>query len=82
MISMLCKISACDKGLVIHLPKAMVDLACAVEDTSVRITVVPGRIVIEAATKSTLEDMLSAYDPEKHGGELMASSPIGVETFA
>ena len=50
--------------------------------TPVRVTVKPGRIVIEAETELSLDEMLAAFDPQKHGGELMADSPIGVEAFS
>jgi len=38
----------------------------------VRVIVKPGRIVIEAEAEPTLEQMLAAFDPKKHGGEVMA----------
>jgi hypothetical protein len=41
-----------------------------------------GRIVIEAETEPTFDEMLGAFDPVKHGGELMADAPRGVEAFA
>jgi antitoxin MazE len=50
--------------------------------TPVRVTVKPGRIVIEAKTEPTLEQMLAAFDSEKHGGESMPGGPVGVEAFA
>jgi antitoxin MazE len=42
----------------------------------------PGRIIIESETEPTLEQMLAAFDPVKHGGEVMADAPRGVEAFA
>ena len=42
----------------------------------------PGRILIDAKTEPTLEEMLAAFIPEKHGGEFMVEGPIGGETFA
>lgn len=30
----------------------------------------------------TLEQMLVAFDPKKHGGEVMADAPCGAEAFA
>jgi antitoxin MazE len=48
----------------------------------VRVTVKPGRIIIETAVEPTLEQMLAAFDPKKHGGEVMADKPVGVEAFA
>ncbi|MBI5255847.1 MAG: hypothetical protein HY855_05065 [Burkholderiales bacterium] len=48
----------------------------------VRITVKPGRIVIETEMAPTLEQMLAAFDPKKHGGEAVAGGAVGVEAFA
>jgi antitoxin MazE len=56
--------------------------AGVVEGTPVRVTVKPGRIVIEAEAELSLDEMLAAFDPQKHGGELMADAPVGVEAFS
>jgi len=59
-----------------------VGLTAGVTDgTPVRVVVKPGRIVIEAETEPTLEQMLAAFDPKKHGGESMAGGSVGVEAF-
>ncbi len=50
--------------------------------TPVRVIVKPGTIVIEPETEPTLEQMLAAFDPKKHVGEMMAVAPLGVEAFA
>lgn len=55
--------------------------AGVVEGTPVRVTVKPGRIVIEAETELSLDEMLAAFDPQKHGGESMADAPLGVEAL-
>lgn len=47
-----------------------------------RVTVQPGRIVIETETEPTLEQMLTAFDPMQHGGEAMEGGAAGVEAFA
>jgi antitoxin MazE len=40
----------------------------------------PGRIVIEAVEREpNLEEMLAAFDPKKHRGEVMAFPPVGRE---
>jgi hypothetical protein len=52
------------------------------EGTPVRITARPGRIVVEAVSREpTLEEMLAAFDCRRHGGEVMASSPVDVEVL-
>jgi antitoxin MazE len=56
--------------------------AGVVEGTPVRVTVKPGRIVIEAEAELSLDEMLAAFDPQKHGGELMADAPVGVEVLS
>ena len=68
-------------GLAIRLPKATVKLAGFDEGTRVRVTVAPGRIVVEAEVKPTLEQMLAAFDPVRHGGEVMSAAPIGREVI-
>jgi hypothetical protein len=46
---------------------------------SVRIAVEPGQIMIEHNEEPILERMLAVFDPVRHGGEVMAFSPVGVE---
>lgn len=59
------------------------DVDTGLEDgTPVRVIVEPGRIVIESEIEPTLEQMLAAFDPRKHGAEVMADGPVGVEAFA
>ena len=82
MISIDCQISVCDNDLALRLTKLMAKEAGVVEGTQVRVTVIPGRILIDAKTEPTLEEMLAAFIPEKHGGEFMVEGPIGGETFA
>ena len=76
------QISAWGNGLALRLTKPMAKTAGVADGSPVRVTVKPGRIVIETETEPTLEQMLSAFDPKKHGGEVMASKPVGVEAFA
>jgi len=60
----------------------MAKAAGVAEGSPVRVTVKPGRIVIEAEVEPTLEQMLAAFDSKKHGGEAMADRPAGKEAFA
>ena len=82
MISIASHISVCDNDLALRLTKLMAKEAGVVEGTKVRATVMPGRILIDAKTEPTLEEMLAAFIPEKHGGELMVGEPIGLEAVA
>ena len=76
------QISAWGNGLALRLTKPMAKAAGVKEGTTVRVIVRPGRIVIEAEVEPTLEQMLAAFDPKKHGGELMADAPRGLEVFS
>ena len=76
------QISTWGNGLALRLTKPMAKTAGVVEGSAVRITVKPGRIVIDIETDPTLDQMLAAFDPKKHGGEAMAGAAVGVEAFA
>lgn len=82
MSSTVSQISAWGNGLALRLTKPMAKAAGVVDGTPVRVIVKPGRIVIESETEPGLEQMLTAFDPIKHGGEVMADAPRGVEAFA
>jgi antitoxin MazE len=75
------QISAWGNGLALRLTKPMAKAAGVVEGTMVRVLVEPGRIVIESETEPTLDQLLAAFDPKKHGGEAMADQPRGAEAF-
>ena len=76
------QISAWGNGLAFRLTKPMAKAAGLAESSAVRVTAKPGRIVIEAETEPTLDQMLRAFDPQKHGGEAMANAAVGQEAFA
>lgn len=57
----------------------MTKAAGVTDGTPVRVTVKPGRITIESDVEPTLDQMLAAFDPKKHAGEVMADAPQGVE---
>jgi antitoxin MazE len=63
------QISAWGNSLAFRITKPMARAAGLAVGSRVRVTVDPGRIVIEKETRPTLEQMLAAFDPEKHGGE-------------
>ena len=72
-------VCAWGNGLALRLTKPMAKAAGVADGTPVRVSVKPGRIVIETETEPTLEQMLAAFDPKRHGGELMADGPLGHE---
>jgi antitoxin MazE len=76
------QISAWGNGLAFRLTKPMAKIAGVTDGTPVRVMVKPGRIIIESETEPTLAQMLVAFNPKKHGGEVMADAPRGVEAFA
>ena len=69
-------------GLAVRLTKAVAKAAGVTEGTRVRIVAQRGRIVIETATpEPTLAEMLAAFDPTRHGGEVMAFVRVGKEAL-
>jgi antitoxin MazE len=62
-------------GFALRLTQHMVETAGVVEGSPVRVTVQLGRIVIESNLEPTLAQMLAAFNPGKHGGEVMADHP-------
>ncbi len=76
------RISAWGNGLALRLTKSMAKAAGVAEGSAVRVSVKPGRIVIEIEAEPTLDQMLAAFDPKRHGGEVMAGGAVGMEAFA
>lgn len=73
-------VSQWGNGLAVRLNKRIARTAGMAEGTQVRITAEKGRIVLEAIEPGiTLASMLAAFDPERHGGEVMISPPVGEE---
>lgn len=75
-------ISTWGNGLALRLTKPMAKAAGVAEGSPVRVTVEPGRIVIETEIEPTLEQLLAAFDATKHGGEAMSGRAVGREAFA
>ena len=65
-----------------HPPKPAAKLADIANISNVCPTVEPGGIVIQCDVEPTVEEMLAAFDPKKHGGEAMADRPVGDEVGA
>ena len=82
MITSTSQISAWGNGLALRLTKPMATAAGVAEGSPVRVIVQPGRIVVETEVEPSLQQMLGAFDPQKHGGEVMAGGAVGVEAFA
>lgn len=69
-------------GLAVRLTKSVANAAGVTAGTRVTIVAQPGRIIIETANHApNLEEMLAAFDPERHRGEIMAFDPVGREPF-
>ncbi len=66
-------------GLALRLTKPIASAAGVTHGSPVRVVVLPGRIVIELTPEPTLDDMLAAFDPQRHGSEAMAFAPVGRE---
>lgn len=69
-------------GTAVRLTKAVLQRAGLEEGAPVSLHVEPGCIVIRPSRKrETLGEMLAAFDPAAHGGEVMAFEPVGKEAF-
>jgi antitoxin MazE len=69
-------------GLAVRLNKAIASTAGMGEGTQIRIVSQPGRITIEALeVEPTLDEMLAAFDPQRHAGEVMSFPPLGLEAL-
>lgn len=69
-------------SLGLRITKAVAAVAGVEARSQVTVTALPGRIVIETiAKRPTLEAMLERFDPQRHGGEVMAFAPVGKEVL-
>lgn len=70
-------------NLGVRLPAAVAREAHLHVDQRVRVTVQGGNVVITPVTDVplTLEQRLALYDPVRHGGEVMATEPLGAEKW-
>lgn len=68
-------------NLGVRLPAAVARAAQLRAHQRVRITVEDGRVIIqpEPPASLSLEERLARFDPAVHGGEVMASAPVGRE---
>ena len=70
-------------SLGVRLPVAVARAANLRVDQRVRVTVEDGKIVITpvALPPMTLEERLSLYKPDLHGGEVMVATRLGAEQW-
>jgi len=70
-------------NLGVRLPAAVARKAHLHVDQRVRVTVEGSQVVITPVANAplTLAKRLALYDPARHGGEAMASSPVGSERW-
>ncbi len=70
-------------SLGVRLPAAVAREAGLHVDQQVRLCVEDGKVTIVPldAAALTLEQRLARYDPARHGGEAMATTPVGVERW-
>lgn len=70
-------------GLGLRITKAMAKAVGVDANSHVRITVEPGRIIIEAVPeKTSLAALLANFDPQRHGREATAFAPLGKEAMS
>lgn len=70
-------------NLGVRIPAAVARAAKLRANQRVKLTVEDGRVVITPQTDKVLSlaDRLAAFDPAIHGGEAMATSPVGSEVW-
>lgn len=76
------KINQWGNGLALRLNSDVAKALGVEQGTPVSLVVDAGRLVVEKVQRRrTLEEMLAAYDPKRHGGEAMAFEPVGREVL-
>ena len=70
-------------GLGVRITAPVAKAARLARGTPITVEVVEGGIFVRLAGKPklTLAQKLKAFDPERHGGEVMASGRVGKEVF-
>lgn len=83
MVEVYLDIKQWGNNLGVRLPAAVARAAHLRADQRVRVSVEDGQIVIRPADESalTLEQRLALFDPARHGGEVMATTPVGAEKW-
>ncbi len=70
-------------SLAVRIPSAVARSARFAVGQPVEVTVKDSAVVVRpiGAPKLTLAQKLARFDPDKHGGEAMATGRVGVEVF-
>ncbi|MCF8151290.1 MAG: AbrB/MazE/SpoVT family DNA-binding domain-containing protein [Burkholderiaceae bacterium] len=70
-------------NLGVRLPAAVAREANFHADQRVRVSVEAGRVIISPVADAllTLDQRLVRFDPTRHGGEAMVSTPLGAERW-
>lgn len=70
-------------NLGVRLPANVAKAAHLAVDQMVRVTVDDGNVTISPVDglEMTLEQRLALFDPARHGGEAMATAPVGAEKW-
>lgn len=69
-------------NLAVRIPASVARAARLVRGQTVVVEAIDGNVVVRpqgGAPRMTLEQMVKAFDPKLHGGELMADAPRGAE---
>jgi antitoxin MazE len=68
-------------SLAVRIPAAIARSARFAAGQPVEVSVKDGTIIVKSVgvPMLSLEERLRLYDPAKHGGEVMAAEPVGVE---
>ena len=73
-------VSKWGNSLAVRLTKSVAKAAGVTAGTRVMLAAQRGRIIIEAArSEPDLDEMLAAFDPKRHTGEVMLFDPVGNE---
>ena len=77
------KIKPWGNGLGVRITAHVARAAGLNRDTEVTLKVEDGRLIIEptGTRKLTLAQKLAAFDPDKHGGEVLVSTRVGKEAM-
>lgn len=77
------KVKTWGNGLGVRLTSHVARAAGLRADSVVTVTVEGSRVIIEPAAprKLTLAEKLAAFDPKKHGGELVVTGRVGAEDW-
>lgn len=71
-------------GLGVRITAPVAKAARLARGTPIKVEVVEGGIFVRVSGKPklSLAQKLKAFDPAKHGGEVMVTGPVGKEAFA